>query len=97
VAGPLAPHGGPPRVGDRLVLGAAAKQPAQVGLLLPEQAVADLAVGGERVRSQAPQNGWVTLAITPTLAGFPSTPVCPATSQVSAGAAPRSTGSGSRS
>ena len=48
-----------------------------------------------RVRSQAPQNGCETLAMTPTRTGRPSTVECPATTQVSAGAAPRSCGSGS--
>ena len=50
-----------------------------------------------RVRSQAPQNGRVTLAITPTFAGRPSIVEYPGTIQVSAGAAPRWAGSGSSS
>ena len=45
--GALAAHRDAPAVGDLLVGGARAQRRAQVGLLAGEQAVADLAVGGE--------------------------------------------------
>ncbi len=47
VTGLLGPHGPPPGVGELLVGGPAAQQPTQVGLLLAEQAVADLPVSCE--------------------------------------------------
>ena len=47
VAGALAEHRDDPALGDLLVGGAGAQRRTQVGLLAGEQAVADLAVGGE--------------------------------------------------
>ena len=45
--GRLLSHRRPPAVGDLVVVGAAAQRRPQVGLLAGEQAVADLAVGGQ--------------------------------------------------
>jgi hypothetical protein len=47
VSGGLGPHRGAPGVFEGVVVGAVAQQGAQVGLLASEQAVADLAVGGQ--------------------------------------------------
>src|SRR4051794_41880267 len=47
MARPLRHHRRPPPLGDRLVVGPAAQRAAQVALLAGEQAVADLAVGGQ--------------------------------------------------
>jgi hypothetical protein len=41
----LGPHGGAPRRLDRIVAGAGAQQPTQIGLFAGEQAIANLAVG----------------------------------------------------
>ena len=88
VPGPLAPHRLAPAARPaRRRCAPAAQRAAQVGLLLANRQLRTWPSAVSRVRSQAPQNGWVTLAITPTRAGSPSTPACPSTSQVSAGRA----------
>ena len=97
VPGPLAQHRDPP--GRRRSPRRWRRRAAALAGRSPRSANRQLRTwpsAVSRVRSQSPQNGLVTLPMTPTRAGSPAASTCPGTSQVSAGAVPRETGSGRR-
>jgi hypothetical protein len=87
VPGQFGGDGAAPDGGQLAVVGSGPKRRAQITLVAGEQAVADLAVGGQPDPVACPQNGLVTDPITPTRSGPPST------RKVSAGADPRPAGS----